>query len=179
MARKVNPGAPAPAAQAAAPSQDGADDLAILHPEREATIAGERIVMREYGFVEGLRLQPLVQPILDGLADTALRDGHLDVGSAARIFAMHDDAIVTLIARACDRDEDWVRNLNDADGQALLFLWWEANLGFFVRRVGQVLTARAIDAVRKASESAGATSTPPSSPTGTTPAGSVDTPAAS
>ncbi|HEX7113197.1 MAG TPA: DUF6631 family protein, partial [Mizugakiibacter sp.] len=167
MARKVNSGAPAPAAPDAAPLQDGADDLAILHPEREATIAGERIVMREYGFVEGLRLQPLVQPILDGLADTALRDGHLDVGAAARIFALHDEAIVTLIARACDRDEAWVQQLSDADGQALLFLWWETNLGFFVRRVGQVLTARAIEAVRQASASAGATSMPSSSPTGT------------
>ncbi|HEX7111718.1 MAG TPA: hypothetical protein VF216_04690, partial [Mizugakiibacter sp.] len=57
------------------------------------------------------------------------------------------------------------------------FLWWETNLGFFVRRVGQVLTARAIEAVRQASASAGATSMPSSSPTGTTPAGSVHIPA--
>ncbi|MDF5999802.1 hypothetical protein P4050_15915 [Pseudomonas aeruginosa] len=49
------------------PAAQGADDLQILHPEREIEVAGRKLTVREYGFVEGLRLRPMIQPLLDDL----------------------------------------------------------------------------------------------------------------
>ena len=46
MATKL-PAAPAPETAAA-------DDLAILHPDRTLVLGGRTIVLREYGFFEGL-----------------------------------------------------------------------------------------------------------------------------
>ncbi|MFU4637262.1 hypothetical protein ACM71F_30855, partial [Pseudomonas aeruginosa] len=51
-----------------APATDpGADDLQILHPERTLEVQGRMVTMREYGFVEGLKLRATMQPFLDDL----------------------------------------------------------------------------------------------------------------
>ena len=166
MARKLS------AAERArvAPSEAGADDLAVLYPERTLTVAGERITVREYGFVEGLRLAGQVGAVVAALAAHA-QQGALAIESLQQVMAAHADAVVQLIAVACDRDPDWIAALPDADGQALALTWWAVNAGFFGRRV---VLASQLAALRPAP--AGPTSTPPSSPTITTPAPSETTP---
>lgn len=142
--------------------KDGEDDLAILYPDREVSIAGEKIVMREYGFVEGMRLHPLYAPMLHELAQIAGRDG-VDLSALQCVIGAHADDVSTLIATACDRDVAWVRGLNDADGQQLFLTWWLVNKDFFIRRIVQAVQ---VAAMQRASR--GGASTPPSSPTITT-----------
>ena len=168
MARKLSATEQARVAGADA----GADDLAVLHPERVLRIAGDTVTVREYGFVEGLRLAAAAAPVVAALAEHAQR-GALAIESLQHVMAAHADDVVVLIAAACDRSTDWVRALGDADGLTLAITWMTVNAGFFGRRVvmaAQLAAARA---------PAGATSTPPSSPTGTTPPGSEPTPPAS
>ena len=64
MARKKQADIVAPAS---APAEVGADDLEVLHPDRTATIAGRAVTMREYGFIEGLKLAPLYKGIVDDI----------------------------------------------------------------------------------------------------------------
>lgn len=166
MARKA-----AKAAKAGAPeSQAGADDLEIIHPERSAEIAGRVVVVREYGFIEGLRLRGQLQPLLDDLV-LLFDQQHFQLDAIEAVLGRHADLVVDLVAIAADVEPAWVSGLSDQDGTHLLHLWWGANGPFFVRRaISQVQAARVATAVAgKAENSVGATSTPPSSPQGTEP----------
>lgn len=155
MARKAKQ----PRGTAAAAS--GADDLAILHPERPATIAGRAVVVREYGFIEGLRLRGQLQPLLDDLV-LLFEQQRFELEAIEAVLGRHADLVVELVALAADVERDWVGGLNDQDGTHLLHLWWTVNGPFFVRRaISQVQAARI--AAAAVSPSAGATSTPPSS----------------
>lgn len=144
--------------QQSAPA-DGADDLEILHPERSTTIAGRAITMREYGFVEGLKLAPLYGAFVDALQVKVLADGVPPLHEILDLVAAHHETIVELVAIACDSPPDWVRGLNDQDGMNLLYLWWAVDAPFFMRRVfDRIAAAKVVEAVR-----AGAMSTQSSS----------------
>lgn len=170
MAKKID--RPKEAVQAASTSSE---DLNILYPERTATIAGRSLTMREYGFAESFGVYALAEPLLADLTDAvALRE---DVAwtTVLGVLAKHGEVAMQLVARAADVDLDWVRGLRDADGQALLMLWWGVNGPFFVRRV---VTALAISAAARKAQ-AGRMSTPASSVMDTPQTSSVATPHAS
>lgn len=119
--------------------KDGQDDLAILYPERTATIAGKAVVMREFNFVEGMQLHALIKPLVEGMAGLLLADA-LPYDDALRpIFGEHAAEVVQLIATACDQPVEWVTGLGDEDGNALRLLWWSVNGPFFGRRVRESL----------------------------------------
>lgn len=153
MAKKV-----APPAQNPVPGADPSQDLTVLHPEQSATIAGRKVVVREYGFVEGLRLRPLTQPIMDALYVVVADQGTPpELDEIMGILADHDEALITLMAIATDVDESWVMGLSQDDGYALMMIWWIVNGPFFIRRVFNRKVARlATERLR-----AGQTSTTP------------------
>lgn len=131
----------------------GADDLEVLHPERVGIVAGRPVMVREYGFVEGLRLQPLTEPIVASL-QSVIGNGIPPLEAILAILGEHADAVARLIAIAADVEEDWVGGLNQDDGHQLLMMWWGANGPFWLR----------LAFLRKAAQvCAGAISTPPSS----------------
>lgn len=148
-------------------------DLDVLHPNREAHIAGRKIVLREYGFVEGLRLRPLIRPFTDDLYTVFRQGTSPGYEEILDIIGRHADTVLELAAVAADVEVEWVRKLSSADGDLLLLLWWGANSPFFIqnllRRVGIEQEAARLQ------NRAGATSTPPSLPTTTTPSSSADT----
>lgn len=125
-------------------NQSSTNDLAILHPERQQTIAGVAVTMREYGFIEGVQLAEPVRRVVDALGDVAFSGQLLTPHALRPAFAQHVDDVVTLMAAASDQPEAWVRDLNDVDGQALMLLWWVTNADFFVERVIEAVTERQI-----------------------------------
>lgn len=151
-------------------SSDGRDDLAILHPERVIRVAGREVTVREYGFVQGLRIQAAAAPIISALADAA--EGRFDVEAVLAILAAHPAELVALIAAATELAPAEIEALPDDEGQLLMLTWWTVNAGFFVRRVAMRVAPRIA-----AAPSAGATSTPSSSPPATPPSDSATTPA--
>jgi hypothetical protein len=143
----------APVAATAAP---GADDLAILNPNRDVKIAGRVITVREYGFIEGLALEPLIKPFVEDLYEL-MKDGRVvHLPEITVLLADHGDLIVDLMAKSCDVEAEWIRELNDSDGRDLMFMWWAVCNAFFTKRVIDRLRAQ------KAAERllAGETSTP-------------------
>lgn len=146
MAKKIPRRAPPPAAaKTAAP-----DPLAILHPEREVFLAGKVVTVREYGFVEGLKMRATAQPFLDALYAFAAQDGHAPTFQEMELLvAEHSDCVLRLVARAADVSPEWIESLTDEDGYRLMQEWWLANAGFFTRRVVQRLaTERAVARLR-------------------------------
>lgn len=156
MAKKVDAPAVGPKAEA-----EGDQDLAILHPQQSIPIAGRDITVREYGFVEGLQLRRLTQPILDDLFRAVPDAGSPpELEEILNILAGHSEALVELMAIAADVDVCWVAGLNQDDGHVLLMVWWTVIGPFFIRRVFDRKAARrAVENLR-----GGQTSTPPSPP---------------
>ena len=154
-------------------------EIDILHPERTATLNGRHIVVREYGFIEGMRLRPLMQPFLDDLFEAMKSGQPANYQQALDIIAANIDAVTELAAVAADVEVEWVRALSDSDGQALLMWWWGANCSFFMQRN---LSRRQVELQETAlqemtlAQSDGVKSTPRSSPTTTASSASVDTP---
>lgn len=144
-------------------SEQGADDLAVLHPERSPTIAGKKVTVREYGFIEGLGLRPIAQPFLDDLHSSVSTGRVPELEEILVILGSHAKDIEQLIACAADVSPEWVAGLNQDDGYHLLMVWWEVNGPFFIRSVFNRIRAEL--AVRN--QHAGATSTPSSSPEAT------------
>ena len=139
------------------------NDLEVLHPNCSATIAGRAVTVREYGFIEGMRLRPRLQPFLDDLHAMMLSDPLPDLDQITMTLGTHIDAVSEAVAIAADVELDWVTGLGQDDGMHLLMLWWSANGPFFVRSVrNRIASDRALEALRD-----GRTSTPSSSPPAT------------
>ncbi|MCP4469008.1 MAG: hypothetical protein GY942_26850 [Aestuariibacter sp.] len=153
MAKKV----PAPKAKNKV-ADKGEKDLATLHPDQTITLAGRKLTVREYGFVEGLQLRGLTQPIIDALYEAvADRGDPPELEEILGILSAFSDTLVQLMAISADVDEDWVHQLTQGDGYTLMMVWWSVNGPFFIRRVFNRKTAKlAVERLR-----AGQTSTPP------------------
>lgn len=138
----------------------GADDLQVLHPELQATIAGREITVREYGFVEGMRLRPLLQPFLDDLHAIVAGGSLPPLEHITTLLGTHIDAVIEAVATAADLEVEWLTTpaRTQDEGQHLLMLWWAANGPFYVRSVFSRIAAD-----HAVSRHAGATSTPSSS----------------
>ena len=116
--------------------QKGADDLAILHPDQTVTIAGCDLTIREYRFVEGLRLQPLYSAFLEDLQQHLGNADSVMLDQLLTLMTAHEQQVTELIAIAADIEPEWIATLGDDEGMQLLVKWWSVNAGFFLRRVG-------------------------------------------
>lgn len=139
----------------------GMGDLDILYPEQRATIAGRAVVMREYSFAETLQLAQPIAALSDALTGVAMAQAFHDMDSLRGAFGAQGDAMLTLIAAACDQPRPWVAQLSGNDGESLMLMWWGVNYAFFLRRV---LTSVQLLKARQLQEAGGVTSSPASSP---------------
>lgn len=151
MARKVDRHTKSPSA----PPASGADDLATLMPHLPITICGRDLVVRKYGFADGLRVRALMAPFTKDLGEMFTSGEEALVEDIMDLLGMHVDRVQQAIAMSTGTDVAWVAALGDADADLLLNAWWGVCGLFFVR---QVMRRSAERAQRKAL--AGATSSP-------------------
>lgn len=171
---QVTPKQPRSGKQKAAPQQPS--DLEVLHPEREVKLSVDTVTVREYGNVEWLRLLPQAEPLvanITAMLSASVPPSYEDVLS---VIAHHTDGLMPLIVQSVDRDMAWVETLKGDDLEILLMHWWGVNGHFFVNRAKNRAMAQYQEAMAARNPSAGGKSTPPSSPTATGQAKSVDTP---
>lgn len=154
MARKIDkPVDPAELAERAERERSAraAEELAVLHPENVIEIAGRTVVVREYTYIEGMRLQGGAAAFLDDLyAAFPPAAGAPAAADVNDLLAKHIFVVQWLIAQAItplnDADADaffaevkanavWVGQLNDVEGDLLSLAWWGVNRGFFTRRL--------------------------------------------
>ena len=125
------------------------DELEILLGSRQVALStGEEITVREYGaFIEGMHVDKIARQVIQGLQELFLelqqgKDFRLQDLSA--VFGSSPDAMIKLLAMACDKPEGWVSGLTDEDGQRVLLVWWSMNQNFFLRRLVTEGLAQAI-----------------------------------
>ena len=178
MAKKVQrrrPGAAAAPATGRQASEQATETLDVLHPERTIAIGDRALEVREYGYVEGLKLQAACRAFLDDLyAVFARAEDPPSAEEIAEILGTHILTVQWLIAQAITPlDEDpqafvtavtdnlkWIGTLAEDAGDVLTACWWEVNKRFFIRRLQRRALAAGA-AARAASPSASSASTPP------------------
>ena len=111
----------------------------ILFPDAELEINGEKITVREFGFIEASKLQRTAEPIIEALARLGMDADNVKTEDFANAVADNIEAFTILIAKACDKPVEWVEGLSDQDGNLLSAAFWEVNSGFFVRRLLSVM----------------------------------------
>jgi hypothetical protein len=112
------------------------DDLAILYPDRDVTIAGEAHTVREFRYREGLEVALLARPFLAALRELFMApdEEFTDVAFLA-LVEENPEVWLALVAKACGRDVEWVANLPNAEAMKLQSTFWEVNAPFFMRRL--------------------------------------------
>jgi hypothetical protein len=114
--------------------------LDILLPDKTLEIDGERITVREYGFLQGLEIADFAWPLIDELRllFLDLQPGEeLPLTALAATFGRHREIFIRLLSLSTDRPAAWVAGLGDESGQRLYLTWWTVNAHFFVRRLVQ------------------------------------------
>lgn len=122
--------APAPAAE----EPSAAERISALMPDATLTVAGRKVTVREYGFIEGLQVAERASAFLSDLLALA-KEGALRYTIARRLFGKHADVVVAIAAQAADVEPEWVRGLTPADGETFMATWFAVNVGFFMREV--------------------------------------------
>lgn len=126
-------------------------DLQTIHPDVPFPLAGRLLTMREYGHIEGLRLQCWARPFVDALYAVVAQDAGTPptLSQIRQLMAEHADLVCTMVAQALTTPGDnpagilqerealmqWIERLSDRDGQLLLAIWWQVNVHFFFRLV--------------------------------------------
>jgi hypothetical protein len=141
-------------------------DPELLFDEHTLLIEGERIVVREYRYLEGLRAGAIARPILAGMRELVQSMDDPDELEPEAIDALigdHYTVWLELIALCIGRPVEWLAGLPDSAGQRISMAFWGANAGFFTRR----LVVSGAVAQGLASRSRSPKSSPSLSPEGT------------
>lgn len=112
------------------------DELEILMSDRQLTLNGEPVNVKEISFKQGLVLGIKVKPMiveLETLFEGENADPDMDELGA--LFAKHNDLFFELISSSIDRPIEWIEALNDTEGQMLTMTFWSVNRDFFTSRL--------------------------------------------
>lgn len=141
---------------------DDTNDLDVLLPDRDITLRGEPVTVREFSFVQGLKAEPLVRPMINDLQTLFAAEAGEDVefSRLAEIFGRHADAFLRLVSLCVDRPVEWIEQLSDEDGQLLTMTFWTVNARFFTRR----LVMRELTSLVRREVNVSAAASAPSSP---------------
>lgn len=114
----------------AAPAEN---ELDILFPNRQLLVGGEEVTVREFTYLEALRLGAKALPLLIAMEEAG-RDTP-DLLLLDRLLPQYVDIWFDLLAVATGRDTDWLKALGNRDGERLMLTFWAVNQDFFVRRI--------------------------------------------
>lgn len=109
------------------------EDLQVLSPDREITVAGKKVLVREYAFIEGLRIRAAAKPLIEDLQKLLEHDSRIT--DYIDIIADHQALAIELMAISSGLTADEITALSDNDGLLLADVWWTVNGPFFMRAV--------------------------------------------
>ena len=121
-------------------AEKAAEDLTVMFPDSSLTIAGEKIIVTEYPFIQWLELKPLHTEFLDELAELV---GHSEEGilidDLMEFFENQFQHVQALISASISKPKEFFKPLKSAEVDDLTLIWWEVNKHFFLRSVQRTL----------------------------------------
>lgn len=109
-------------------------ELEVLFPDREISIAGRTLVVRELRFSEQLKWQSLLNEVAENFDQVNADDENFFDHVLATLGA-YADRLLDIVAICCDQSREWIDSLPANQGEELLFTWWAVNNHFFIRRL--------------------------------------------
>lgn len=121
-----------------------ADELEILAPDRQITLRGEALTVREFYFFEGIELTRIAAPILAEMSALFRSDREVELSDLEDLLIRHTEPMLILMARSIGKPVEWLKSpeVGDAEGHLLLSTFWTVNSHFFVHRLMMSLAAR-------------------------------------
>ena len=118
-------------------SDTHANDMATLLPDREITIAGVAVTVREIRFAQTAEAMQLMAPVIEALRSLELDPDapELAIGPLEALVNAHWEAFRRFMALATGRPQAWIDDLPDQAGQELALTVLAVNAGFFLRRL--------------------------------------------
>ncbi len=136
MAERVKP-----ESRESSAAEKAAEELTVIFPDASITIAGEKIIVAEYPFIQWLELKPLHTEFLDELAELV---GHSEEGLLIddimeffeNQFLQH---VRVLISASINKPTEFFKPLKSDEVEELTLSWWSVNKHFFLRSVQRTL----------------------------------------
>jgi hypothetical protein len=122
-------------------------ELEILFPTAEIEVAGEKLEVKEYTLKQQLQYNAKFMPFINALRAT--------LGNSQEDFSLDDlmvclsanyQNVMELVAISINKPVEFVENLGNQDGEALLIIWWGVNSDFFTRKAVQPLVEKSAKA---------------------------------
>ena len=112
------------------------NEAEILFSEQQLEIKGEKLTVREFSFIEGLRVNQMVRPFIKSMRHVFTEeDKDSDFSSMSAVFSDHMDVLIDLMSISTGQPVEWFSTLSDTEGQTLLMAFWSVNKAFFINRL--------------------------------------------
>lgn len=111
------------------------NNLEVLMPNREITLAGETITVREYSFKDALTIGNEIDQFVALIVAEMNSTNTLSIEQADLIIMNNLELVYSLISTSIQKPITWIEALSYEDGLQLLDWWWVVNSGFFMNAV--------------------------------------------
>lgn len=116
-------------------TKEGSNDLATLIPNREITLAGETITVREYSFKDALTIGNEIDQFVTLIVTEMNGTNKMTIDKADLIIMNNLELVYSLISKSIQKPISFIESLPYSDGLQLLDWWWVVNSHFFMNAV--------------------------------------------
>ncbi len=112
-------------------------DTNIILPDRDITVCGRAVHVREIRFAQSSQAMTLMAPVIDGLQSLKLDPAveTLALEPLEALIAEHWNPFLDFMALSTGQPRSWLGDLPDHAGQELAMTVLAVNAGFFLRRL--------------------------------------------
>ena len=116
-------------------TKEESNDLATLMPNREITLAGETIMVREYSFKDALTIGNEIDQFVTLIVTEMNGTNKITIEQADSIIMNNLELVYPLISTSIQKPISFIEALSYEDGLQLLDWWWVVNSRFFMNAV--------------------------------------------
>lgn len=109
--------------------------LATLMPNREITLEGEIITVREYSFKDALTIGNEIDQFVALIVNEMNGTNKITIEQADSIIMNNLELVYSLISTSIQKPISFIEALSYEDGLQLLDWWWVVNSRFFMNAV--------------------------------------------
>lgn len=116
-------------------TKEESNDLEVLIPNREITLAGEIITVREYSFKDALTIGNDIDQFVALIVNEMNGTNKITIEQADTIIFNNLELVYSLISTSIQKPISFIEALSYENGLQLLDWWWVVNSGFFMNAV--------------------------------------------
>lgn len=115
--------------------KEESNDLNALMPNREITLGGEIITVREYSFKDALTIGNEIDQFVALIVNEMNGTNKITIEQADSIIMNNLELVYSLISTSIQKPISFIEALSYEDGLQLLDWWWVVNSRFFMNAV--------------------------------------------